>query len=94
MTSQGGPKNVKSENVPLLCGYMDQEEKKSLKDCMVSINIQPTLCRLKLLIPLNKAQKVCLVGTLNLYLRVPDKMQKTDPSRLGKLPKTAQNPNI
>ena len=34
--------------------------------------------------------KVCLVGTLNLCLRVPDKMQKTrgksDPYRLRKLP--------
>ena len=44
MTSQGGPKNVKSENVPLLCGYMDQVEKKNLKDCIVLVNIQPALC--------------------------------------------------
>ena len=40
--------------------------------------------------------KVCLVGTLNLCLRVPDKIKKTrgesDPSRLRKLPKTAQKP--
>ena len=55
--------------------------------------------------PLYKAKKkffkVCLVGTLNLCLRVPEKMQKTrdesDPSRLRKLPKTApklQNLNL
>ena len=50
-------KNVKFENVPLSCGYMDQVEKKSLKDCIVSKNIQPALCRLKLLITLYKAQK-------------------------------------
>ena len=45
---------------------------------------------------LPKKNKVCLVGTLNLCLRVPDKMQKTrgksDPYRLRKLPKTAQKP--
>ena len=47
--------------------------------------------------PLYKAKKnffkICLVGTLNLCLRVPEKKQKTrdesDLSRLRKLPKTA-----
>ena len=38
--------------------------------------------------------KVCLVGTLNLSLKVPKKMQKTrdesDHSRLRKLPKNAE----
>ena len=38
--------------------------------------------------------KVCLVGTLNLCLKMPKKMQKTrdesDHSRLRKLPKTAK----
>ena len=45
--------------------------------------------------------KVCLVGTLNLCLKIPKKMQKTrdepDHSRLQKLPKTAkklQNQNL
>ena len=32
-------KNVKTENIPLLCEYMDQVEKKSLKDYIVLINI-------------------------------------------------------
>ena len=48
--------------------------------------------------PLNgkkKFFKVCLVGTLNLCLKVPEKMQKTtdecDHSRLRKRPKTAKN---
>ena len=88
---------MKFENVPLSCGYMDQVEKKSLKDCIVLINIQPALCHLTLLIPLYNAKKkffkVCLVVTLNLCLRVPDKMQKTrgesDPFRLRKLSKSA-----
>ena len=31
-------KNVKTENVPLSCGYMDQVENNSLKDCIVLIN--------------------------------------------------------
>ena len=31
--------NVKIENVPLSCGYMDHVEKKSLKDRIVLINI-------------------------------------------------------
>ena len=38
--------------------------------------------------------KVCLVGTLNLCLRLPDKMEKTrgesDSSKLRKLPKTTK----
>ena len=50
-------KNGKFENVPLSCGYLGQVEKKSLKDCIVLINIQPALCRLKSLIPLYKAKK-------------------------------------
>ena len=77
---------------------MDQVEKKSLKDCIVLIKIQPAPCHLKLLNPLYKAKnnffKAYLVGTLNLCLRVPDKVQKTrgesDPSRLRKLPKTTK----
>ena len=32
-------KKVKFENVPLSCGYMNQVEEESLKDCMVSIDI-------------------------------------------------------
>ena len=32
-------KKLKAENVPLSCGYMDQVVKKSLKDCIVLINI-------------------------------------------------------
>ena len=32
-------KNMKTENVPPSCQYMDQVEKKSLKDCIVLINI-------------------------------------------------------
>ena len=35
--------NVKTENDPVYCGYMDQVEKKILKDCIVLINIQPAL---------------------------------------------------
>ena len=42
----------------------------------------------------NNFFKVCLVGTLNLCLKMPKKMQKTrdesDHSRLRKLPKTAK----
>ena len=45
-------KNVKTENIPLSCEYMDQVEKKRLKEYIVLINIQPALCRLKSLIPL------------------------------------------
>ena len=32
-------KNLKAEKVPLSCGYIDQVEKKSLKDCIVLINM-------------------------------------------------------
>ena len=60
---------------------MDQVVKKSIKDCIVSINIQPSLWPLKSLTPLYKAKKnvfkACLVGTLNLCLNVPKQMQKT-----------------
>ena len=35
----GWQKNVKTENVPISFEYMDQVEKKSLKECLVSINI-------------------------------------------------------
>ena len=74
---------------------MEEVENKSLKDCIVLINIQPALCRSKSAEPLSKnIFKVCLVGTLNLCLKVPDKMQKTrgesDLSRLRKLPKIAK----
>ena len=48
---------MKIENVPLSCGYMDHVEKKSLKDCIVSMNIQPALCCLNSLIPPYKAKK-------------------------------------
>ena len=50
-------KKFKLKNVPLSCGYTDQVEKKSLKDCIVLINIQLALCCLKSLIPLYKAKK-------------------------------------
>ena len=36
---------------------MDRVKKKSLKDCIVSINIQPAFCRLKSLTTLYKAKK-------------------------------------
>ena len=40
-------KKFKDENIPLSCEYMDQLEKKSLKDCIVFINIYPACCGLK-----------------------------------------------
>ena len=41
--------------------------------------------------PKKPFSKVCLVGTLNLCLRLPDKTRgESDPARLRKLPKTAQ----
>ena len=52
-------------------------------------------CRAPFIRPEKKFFKVCLVGTLNLCLKVPKKMQKTrnqsDHPRLRKRPKTVKN---
>ena len=61
--------------------------------------LAPPTCRLKFQNPLDKAEKnffkVWVVGTLNLCLKVPKKMQKTrnqsDHPRLRKRPKTVKN---
>ena len=66
-------KNVKTENVPLSYGYMDQVEKKSLKDCILLINIQPALCRLKSLTPLSKAKKKDILKPKDCLIRHPEK---------------------